>query len=333
MAADTSTNYLGLQLSNPIVVSACPLTSNLPLLQSLADYGAAAAVLPSLFAEQFDGPGSAKHAGGVVRMAGDTAHFHELQEYNGGPDAYLEHLAKAKQAVSIPIIASLNVTAPGQWIHSARQLEDAGADALELNIYLLPTDLEMTSRDVEAQYVRLVSAVSHEISIPVAVKIPPYFTSLPNMARRLIDAGASGLILFNRFLQPEVDLRHMRVEPKLVFSMPEEYRLPLRWIGLLHGRLQGSLAASTGVHFADDVVKMLLAGADVVMVASTLYRSGVQGLKTLVDGVGYWIEASDFQSLEQMKGCLSQRNCPDPAAYERANYTRALASFVMGEET
>lgn len=332
--ATITTKYLGLTLRNPIVVSACPLTGELDVLRRLEDYGAGAAVLPSLFEEQLD-----HEPGDVTQLAGragagplleSVAYFHELKEYNRGPDAYLKHVTRAKEAVAIPIIGSLNVTAPGEWIRYARLIEEAGADALELNIYFMPTDLDTTSRDVEARYATLVAAVRAEVKIPMAVKISPYFTALPSFARRLVEAGADGLVLFNRFLQPDIDLTSMKVVPKLALSTPEEVRGPLRWIGLLHGRIDASLAASTGAHFVDDVIKLLLVGADAVMVASTLYRSGVEGLKNLVNGVQYWVEENDFQSLDQMKGILSQRRCPDPGAFERANYTKALASFVTG---
>jgi dihydroorotate dehydrogenase (fumarate) len=331
MAADITTRYLGLKLANPLVVSACPLTGELDVLKRLEEYGAAAAVLPSLFEEQvrppsMDGQGGA----GLAAFSDSVSYFHELREYNRGPDAYLKHVAQAKQAVSMPIIGSLNATAPGNWINYARQIEQAGADALELNLYFMATDFDTTSRDLEARYVSLVAAVRHEISIPLAVKICPYFTALPQLARRFVEAGADGLVLFNRFLQPDVDLDHMRCQPRLVLSTPDEVRLPLRWIGLLHGKLEASLAASTGAHSPDDVLKLLLVGADVVMVASALYRVGVEGLRTLVDGVQYWLDTNDYQSLDQVRGILSQRKCPDPAAYERANYTRALSSLVSG---
>jgi dihydroorotate dehydrogenase (fumarate) len=331
MAADITTTYLGLKLANPVVVSACPLTGELDVLRRLEDYGAAAAVLPSLFEEQVDetAPAMAASSGHLAaKQIESAAYSHELTEYNRGPDAYLKHLAIAKQNVSMPIIGSLNVTARGDWIGYARRIEEAGADALELNVYLLATDFDTTSREVEAYYVSLVSAVRQEISIPLAVKICPYVTALPQMTRRLVEAGADGLVLFNRYLQPDIDLDRMCCVPSLKLSTPEEIGLPLRWIGLLHGRLDASLAASTGAHSVDDVVKLLLVGADVVMVASTLYRGGVEVLRTLVDGVQGWLDAHDYYSLGQAKGMLSHRHCPDSAAYERANYTRALASFV-----
>jgi dihydroorotate dehydrogenase (fumarate) len=334
MNIDLTTQYLGLTLANPIVVSACPLTGELDVLRQLEAYGAAAAVLPSLFEEQFDRAAAdarpATDAYGDPTFAQSMAYFRELKQYNRGPEVYLKHLTAAKQAVSIPLIGSLNVTAPGDWIRSAARIQEAGADALELNIHFLPTDPDTTSGEVEARYVDLVAAVRSEISIPLAVKIGPYFTALSHVARRLVEAGADGLVLFNRFMQPDIDLDTLRVQPRLVLSSPDELRLTLRWIALLHGRLQASLAASTGAHFADDAIKLLLAGADVVMVASTLYRHGVDGLMTLVDGVRYWLESNDYQALHQVRGTLSQRRCPDPAAFERSNYTKALSSFLGG---
>ena len=332
MTVDISTNYLGLKLANPIVVSACPLTGEIDVLRRIEEQGAAAAVLPSLFEEQLDHQGlglkDVAAASSARPFIESMSYFHELKEYNRGPDVYLKHVEQAKKAVSIPIIGSLNVTALGPWLRYARSIEQAGADALELNIYFLVTDPEITSREVEARYVELVSAVRSEISIPLAVKIGPQFTALPNMARRLVEAGADGLVLFNRFLQPDIDLDHERVSPRLTLSTPDELRLPLRWIALLSERVQASLAGSGGAHFADDAIKLLLAGADVVMVASTLYRHGVEVLRTLVDGVRYWLESNDYQSLAQIRGHLSQRNCPDSAAFERANYTKALTSFL-----
>ncbi|MEX0675849.1 MAG: dihydroorotate dehydrogenase-like protein [Pirellulales bacterium] len=334
MNTDLSSNYLGLKLANPIVISACPLTGELDVLRQLEDFGAAAAVLPSLFEEQIDGkpPNVQARAGpGVASLMENAAHFHELKEYNRGPDSYLKHLASAKRAVSIPLIGSLNVTALGEWVHYARRIEEAGADALELNVYFLVADFDTTSREIESRYIELVAAVRNEITIPLAVKIGPYFTALPNVARRLVEAGADGLVLFNRFLQPDIDVNVLRVLPRLSLSTPEEMREALRWIALLHGRLNASLAATTGVHFADDAIRFVLAGADVVMVASTLYRHGVEVLRTLVDGVRDWLEAKDYSSLEQAKGILSHRRSSDPSAFERANYTTAISSYAAGD--
>ncbi len=325
MTTDLSTNYLGLKLANPIVVSACPLTSELDVLRKLADLGASAAVLPSIFEEQLDGGRLAEGYGGAIE---DLAHFKSLNDYNRGPEDYLKQLTAAKKAVSIPIVGSLNVASGGGGLDFARRIEQAGADALELNIYYLVTDPDVSSQEVEARYIEHVMAVRRQISIPLAVKISPYFTALPNFARRLVDAGANGLVLFNRFLQPDIDLDKLCAAPRLMLSTREEMRLPLRWVALLYGRVHASLAATTGVHSADDAIKLLLAGADVTMVASTLYRNGVDIVRTLVDGVAYWLEANDFRSLEQMKGSLSQRKCPNPGAFERANYTRVLSSYL-----
>jgi dihydroorotate dehydrogenase (fumarate) len=326
MSTDLGTPYLGLKLANPIVVSACPLTGQVDVLRQIEDSGAAAAVLPSLFEEQLEGaPSIAAKA-----MLETAAYFNELWEYNRGPEEYLAHLASAKQAVSIPLVGSLNVTALGDWVHYARRIEEAGADALELNVYLLVSDFDTASRELEARYVELVGAVRKEVSIPLAVKIGPYFTALPNMARRLVDAGADGLVLFNRFLQPEIDLEALRAVPRLSLSTPHETREVLRWIALLHGRLPASLAATSGVDSAADALRFLLAGADVVMVASTLYRHGVGVLRTLIDGVRGWLEAKEYHSLDQVKGILSSRRCPDPAAFARANYAKAIASYAAG---
>ena len=335
MKIDLRTKYLGLELDNPVVVSACPLTGELDVLRRLEGFGAAAAVLPSLFEEQLDAPAAstadAPKTPGVEQQQA-ASYFNELKEYNRGPAAYLKYLTSAKQAVSIPIIGSLNVNRLGDWVAYARQIEEAGADALELNTYFLTTDFETTARDVEARYVELVSAVREAISIPLAVKIGPQFTALPNMARRLVDAGADGLVLFNRFLQPDIDLDTLRVVPRLTLSTPEEVRATLRWVALLHGRIDASLAATTGAHFADDVIRLVLAGADVVMVCSTLYRHGIETLEPLIGGLRYWLEARDYQSIDQIRGLLSHRRCPDPAALARANHTKAITGFATDSQ-
>lgn len=336
MKTDLRTNYLGLKLANPIVVAACPLTGELDVLRRLEEFGAAAAVLPSLFEEQLDGPSPREQltadTPGTACLVESAAYCHELKEYNRGPEAYLEYLKQARRTVSIPLVGSLNVTALGDWISYARRIEEAGADALELNVHFLVTDFNTTSREIESRYVELVAAVRREISIPLAVKVGPYFTALPNLARRFVEAGADGLVLFNRFLHPEIDLDTMRVVPQLSLSLPEEKREALRTIGLLHGRLKGSLAATSGVDGADDVIRFVLVGADAVMVASTLYRHGVEMVRTLIDGVRSWLELKDYQSLEQVKGVLSQRRCPDPAAFARANYTKAISSYATGSD-
>jgi dihydroorotate dehydrogenase (fumarate) len=333
MSVDLRTQYLGLELKNPLVVSACPMTANLDNLHRLEEAGAAAAVMPSLFEEQL-----VHDQMELFEYYGDPAdsfqeaqsYFPELGDYDPGPDAYLRTLEAAKGAVEIPIIGSLNGTTPGGWTRYARMIEQAGADALELNIYLVATDIDATGAEVESRYLELVEAVRESIKIPLAVKIGPFFSSLPNMAKRLWSAGADGLVLFNRFLQPDIDLETLTVTPNLVLSNSDELRLPLRWIAILRGRLGLSLAATTGVHAAQDVLKLLLAGADVAMTASSIYKNGPGHLRTLVDGVRTWLEEREYASVEQMKGSVSRENIRDPEAYERANYVKTLTTFIGG---
>lgn len=331
MPVDLQTEYMGLKLRNPIVVSACPLTAELDNLRRLEDMGAAAAVLPSLFAEQIGKlPGicDSQHAFVTDELGQSLSHFRELKHYNRGPDAYLEHIEAAKRAVSMPIIASINGTNPGNWTRQARLMQDAGADALELNLYSVVTDLNVTAAQIEQRYLDLVSSVRQQITIPLAVKLSPSFTALGNMASRLASAGANGLVLFNRFMQPDIDLDALKVCPHLVLSDAEELRIRLRWIAILYGRVDVALAATGGIGFPDGVLKALLAGADVVEIASVLYRLGIEQIGQLVAGVAYWMETNEFPSVTSLKGLLSQKRCPDPAAYERANYTHAVCTFM-----
>jgi dihydroorotate dehydrogenase (fumarate) len=333
MNADLTTKYLGFTLPNPIIVSACPLTGEIDVLRRLEDSGAAAAVLPSLFEEQIEHQGAdgvCPHPFTTDAFGQSLSYFRELAHYNRGPDRYLRQLEAAKKAVKMPIIASLNGTSEGGWIRYARQIEQAGADALEMNIYSIVPEVDVTAEQVETHYLELVTAVREEISIPLSVKLSPYFTAFANLAHRLTLAGADGLTLFNRFLQPDIDLDTMRISPHLVLSHADEMRLPLRWIALLRGRIDASLAATGGVHHADGVIKMLLAGADAVMITSALYRNGVDYLQTLLAEVAYWLEQSDFKNIEQLKGALSQKNCPNPTVFERANYTKAVSSYANG---
>jgi dihydroorotate dehydrogenase (fumarate) len=309
------------------------LTGEVDVLRRLEDNGAAAAVLPSLFAEQVEERGDAKqpaYAFTTDALGQSLTFFRELQYYNQGPEAYLRHIEAAKKAVSMPILASINGTNPGKWIRYARLMQDAGADALEVNLYSVVADLEVTGAQVESRYLQIVTEIRREVSIPLAVKLSPSFTALGNMARKLANAGANGLVLFNRFMQPEIDLDALQISPHLVLSDAEESRLPLRWIAILYGRVPLSLAATGGIAFPDVLVKALLVGADVAEVASVLYRHGIEQLRTLLEGAAYWIESNDFGSVEQIKGALSQKHCPDPTAYERANYTKAVCSFVNG---
>jgi dihydroorotate dehydrogenase (fumarate) len=331
MSVDLRSRYLGLELKNPLVVSACPLTAKIETLRRLEEAGAAAAVMPSLFEEQIvrDEMEFFEYYEDPANSFGEAlTYFPEIESYNPGPDAYLQSIEAAKAAVAIPVIGSLNGTSKGGWIRYARMIQDAGADALELNIYLVATDPEHTAADVEARYLDLVTAVRDSVSIPVAVKIGPFFSSLPNMARRLQVAGAKGLVLFNRFLQPDIDLETLAVAPNLVLSTSDELRLPLRWIAILRGQLDISLAATSGVHAPHDVLKLLLAGADVTMTASSLYKNGPGHLRTLLDGVCAWLEEKEYVSIEQMKGSVSQQNSRDPEAFERANYVKTLTNFI-----
>lgn len=330
MKVDLQTRYLGFDLPNPLVVSACPLGERMEMLRPLQDAGAAAVVLPSLFEEQIEHEDLEVHwlrEYGTEGLANSLTYFPVLHDATADPDSYLLHIEKAKDALSIPLIASLNGTTKGSWTRYARRIEEAGADALELNVYFVATDPETTGEQIERRYLDVVSSVRQAIKIPLAVKIGPYFSSVANMAKRLVQAGADGLVLFNRFLQPDIDLNLLQVTPHLVLSTSQELRLPLRWIAILRGRVHTCLAASSGVHTAEDVVKLLLAGADVTMTASVLLERGPQYVKTLLEGVRSWMEQYEYRSVQQMKGRLSQVNCPDPAAFERANYMKALASY------
>lgn len=335
MNTNLETRYLGLVLKNPLVVSACPLTGDIDYLRKLEEAGAAAAVLPSLFEEQIEHDETELHrvlARQTESFAESLTYFPEMDDYNTGPSDYLHHLEQAKQVIGIPLIGSLNGTSQGGWIRYARLIEEAGADALELNIYIVSTDPNETAAQIEQRYLDLVAEVQQSISIPVAVKIGPYFSSLPNFARRLVEAGASGLVLFNRYLEPDIDLETLEVQPRLELSTRHEVRLPLRWIAILRDQLTVSLAATSGVHFSDDVVKVLLAGADVAMMASVLMRFGPSAISKLLDELRYWLEEREYESVEQLKGSMSRANCPNPAGLDRANYMHALVNFTDRQE-
>jgi dihydroorotate dehydrogenase (fumarate) len=318
---DLTTRYLGLALAHPVVASASPLTGSIQSLVALEEAGAAAVVLPSLFEEQVEHDSLAIED--CLSLGNELAEAHggyfpALDTYNTGADEYLDLLVAAKRTLAIPVIASLNGTSPGGWTHYATALQDEGADALELNVYLVAADPDVTGRQVEDQYLRLVESVRAAISIPLAVKIGPFFSSPGNMARRLAAAGADGLVLFNRFYQPDIDLDRLTVTPNLVLSTPAEMRLVLRWMAILADQVDADLAASTGVHDADGVVKLILAGADVTMMASALLQYGPGHLATVVAG---------YLSVEQARGSVSLRTVLDPTAFERANYMKTLISY------
>jgi len=331
MSANLNTNYLGLPLKNPLVISACPLTQEPDTLRRLEDAGAAAVVLPSLFEEQIvhdDLAFSDAQDFGTESFAEALSFFPEPEDYRTGPTAYLEMVEQAKKAVSIPVIGSLNCTSTGGWTGYAKRVEEAGADAVELNVYLVATDLEASAADVESQYLDAVAAVKQSISVPLAVKVGPYFSAMGNMAKRLAEAGADGLVLFNRFIQPDIDLKKMDVSPELQLSKPAELLLPLRWAAILRGRVNASLAVTGGIDDAEGLLKALLVGADVGMIASTLYRHGLGHVETLLDGLAGLIKTKHLGSVEQLKGSMSRENCPDPAAFARGNYMKALTSFT-----
>ena len=331
MTVNLKTTYLGLELETPLVASASPLGRTIESLHRLEQAGASAIVLPSLFEEQIDhdtyqvhealefgAESYAEHAGGFLP---------ELEDYGTGPEAYIDLVAKAREELKVPVIASLNGVTTGGWIEYAKRMEQAGASALELNVYYIAADMEDSSADVEQRYLDLVAAVRETIDIPLAVKVGPYFSAMANMARRLTEAGADGLVLFNRFYQPDIHLEDLEVVPNVVLSTSMELRLPLRWIAILKGRIDASLAATTGVHTGEDVLKLLMAGADVTMMASALLRHGPELLLTIREAVAEWMEAHEYESVEQLKGSLSQASSPDPDAFERSNYMESLITY------
>ncbi len=329
---DLSTRYLGLTLRSPVVASASPLTGDLPSLRALDAAGVGAVVLPSLFEEQLE-----HEIAEVERYLGLSADINPeatygyapvLDGYNQGSVRYLRLIREAKAAVKVPVIASLNGATRGGWTEYARMLADAGADAIELNVYQVAADPGRTARETEKETLDVVDAVTSACEVPVAVKLSPYWSALAHLATQLVDAGASGLVLFNRFYQPDIDLETLSVGPRLVLSTSDELRLPLRWMALLHGRVDASLAATTGIHTPVDVTKALLAGANVAMTTSALLRHGPDHAGTLVTGLASWMAEREYASVEQMTGSVSQVNVADPAAFERANYLETLTRYA-----
>ena len=327
---DLRTTYMGMELQHPIVASASPLSGNVAGIKRLEDAGAAAVVMFSLFEEQLTHESAALEylmTAGTESFAESLSYFPEVDDYTVGPDSYLELLRQASEAVDIPIIGSLNGITNTGWIEYALLMEEAGAIGFELNIYYLPADLTTSGREVEERYVEIVKAVKAAVTVPVAVKLSPFFSAIGSMAKALDDAGADALVLFNRFYQPDFDLDKLEVTPDLHLSTPDEIRLPLLWIAVLHGRLRASLGATRGVHTPVEVVKYLMAGADAVMTTSALLKNGVNYLTTLRDGLRTWMEMHRYVSVAQMKGSMSQRNVADPTAFERANYIKTLESY------
>jgi dihydroorotate dehydrogenase (fumarate) len=319
-----------MQLKNPLVSSASPLSWEIDTARQLEDAGISALVMHSLFEEEITHESlELDHylSRGSESFSEAVDFFPEAEGLTTGPDKYLEQLRKVKDAVGIPVIGSLNGISKGGWVHHARLIQDAGADALELNIYYVPTDIDRTGKQLENRYIELVQAVRTEIDIPLAVKLSPYFTSLPNVAWLLVEAGADGLVLFNRFYQPDLDLDALEVVPNLVLSDENELRLPLRWIAILSGRLQADFALSTGVRSATGVLKSVMAGANVAMITSELLRNGPDRAAEILADLQSWMEEYEYDSIEQMRGSMNQRAVAKPAAFERANYMRALRSY------
>jgi dihydroorotate dehydrogenase (fumarate) len=327
---DLTTTYLGYKLGSPLVASASPLSETVEGIKRLEDAGAGAVVLFSLFEEQLRLEQLALHhhtTYGTESYSEALSYFPAVGEYKATSDSYLELIRKAKRSVEIPIIASLNGTTPGSWVKFARQIESAGADALELNLYTMPTDPNISGADIERNDIEVVNAVRSSINIPVAVKLSPFFSNMANMAKRFEEAGASSLVLFNRFYQPDIDLEALEVRPHLLLSTSQAQRLPMRWIAILYGRIHTDLAATGGIHTGYDAAKMLLAGATVAMMASALLKYGTDHLRIVENELVSWMAEHEYESVGQMRGALSQQHTEDPSAYERAQYMKALTYY------
>jgi dihydroorotate dehydrogenase (fumarate) len=347
---DLRTTYLGCELKSPLVASASPLSEEIDNLRKIEDAGAGAVVLHSLFEEQIIRESEELHHGlsaGTESFAESLTYLPEVTQYkqvpdfgvpgaapdmtryNRGPEGYLEHVHRAAEAVSIPVIASLNATSPGGWVKHARRIEEAGASALELNIYFLPTDPNTSSSDIERSYCELVRQVKNTIRIPVAVKLGPYFSAMANFAQGLDAAGADALVLFNRFYQPDFDIENLEVVPTVALSTSRELLLRLHWVAILYGHVRSDLAITGGVHSAEDVLKAMMAGARVAMMTSALLRNGIGHLERVRDHLVHWMEEHEYESVRQMQGSLALRSVPNPAAFERANYMRVLGSYRL----
>ena len=325
-----TTNYMGLPLKNPLVASASPLSKKVDAAIQLEQAGVSAIVMHSLFEEQIIQEGLKLHEDllrGADSFSEALDYLPDYGLYSVGPERYLELLSSIKKSVSIPVIGSLNGATPGGWTEYAQKIEQAGADALELNMYYLAADPDMLGADLEDRYIILVSEIRQEVSIPLAVKLSPFFTSIPNFAQRLVEAGANGLVLFNRFYQPDLDLEELEVAPNLMLSDSNELRLPLRWIAMLYGRVKADFALTSGVHTPEDVIKAMMAGSSVAMTTSALLKNGIPYATELLEGVSNWMVEHEYDSIQQMKGSMSQRAVADPAAFERANYLAVLSSY------
>jgi dihydroorotate dehydrogenase (fumarate) len=325
-----TTTYLGLELKSPFVPSASPLSEDTCNVRLMEDAGAGAVVMHSLFEEQLTLEKYELHhhlTYHTESFAEALTYFPEPDNFRIGPEEYLNHIRKAKERVDIPIIASLNGCSPGGWTEYSKLIQEAGASALELNIYYVPTDPNLTSAEIEQNYIDILTSVKAAVTIPIAVKLSPYFTNTANIAKRLDQSGADGLVLFNRFYQPDINLENLEVEPHILLSTAQAMRLPLRWIAILYGHIQGSLAATGGIHNAQDVVKMLMVGANVTMLCSVLLRHGIDHIRCLEKDLWEWMKTHEYESVRQMQGTMSQLNCPNPSTFERAQYMKALQTY------
>ena len=328
---DLTTSYLGLNLASPLVVSASPLSRDVDGICRLEDAGASAVVLYSLFEEQLrqeEADLNYHLAAGTESFAESLTYFPQASEFHTGPEGYLNHIRKAKSSVKIPIIASINGSTLGGWTKFAAEMQRAGADAIECNIYNIPTDPNVSAADVENSYVEIIRAVKSVVTIPVAVKLSPFFSNFANIAQRFDAAGADGLVLFNRFYQPDIDLEELEIRPNVLLSSQQALRLPLTWIGILYGKVKASLAGTSGVHTAEDVVKLLMVGANVTMLCSSLMRHGINHLRHVERELREWMEEHEYESVRQMQGSMSQQRCADPGAFERAQYMRAVKGMT-----
>jgi len=323
---DLKTTYLGLELKNPIISGSCPLGANLDTIRHLEDAGAAAVVMPSLFEEEIMGAARAMESAGAG-FAEASSYLPDPDGYHVGPDQYLEHLRAAKEAVSIPVIASLNGTSPGGWTGYAKKMEEAGADAIELNAYYLATDAGETGADVEQRTIDIVTAVKSEVSLPVAVKLSPFYSSIANLARKLEEGGANGLVIFNRFYQPDLDIEELDVVPNLRLSTADELRLRLRWLAILSSQVKISLAATGGAHNAVDVIKAVMTGAHAVQMVSALLIHGPEHITRTLEAIEFWLNEHEYESLRQMQGSMNMSKVPDAAKLTRANYMKMLDSW------
>lgn len=336
MTIDLSTKYMGLDLKNPLVVSASPLSENIDNIKKMEDAGASAVVLYSLFEEQFEMEQKKLHdhtSAGTESFPEALSYFPEADEYRTTPDDYLELVLKAKMAVDIPIIGSLNGYSMGGWTNFGHMISEANADGLELNIYYIPSDLDMTGEQVEQSYIDILNQVREKVKVPVAVKLSPYFSNLANMAQKLDKAGANALVLFNRFYQPDIDLENLEVTPHIVLSKSYDMRLPLRWIALLKGRIKADLAATSGIHTGWDVIKMMMAGANVAMLNSVLLKKGIGEISNVEDTILEWMTLNEYESIKQMQGSMSAKNMIEPSKLERAEYMKALSTYGVMEKT